>query len=147
MVGVITWCLSNFITPSIDCCYFPCLFNNKEELKIVQKFTMKSHCKCAIGGAPSDIFPDETVSFCYPLKDRIVLNFKDYHSATEVNQALVTEYQIAKSLVEIPDECKECDFFKCGMCEGPCLGFYDLTNLELPDWLDKKSKKKNKKKN
>lgn len=140
MLGVITWCLNNFITPSIDCCYFPCLFKNKEELKIVQKFTEKSRCRCGHEGAPADIFPDETVSFCYPLKNKIALNFQDYHSDREVNKALVTEYQIVKSLVEVPEACKTCQFFECGMCEGPCLGFYDLNSIELPDWTNKKEK-------
>lgn len=138
MLGCITWCLNNFITPSIDCCYFPCLFSNKEELKIVRKFTQKSHCICGKSGSPSDIFPDETVSFCYPLKDRVSLNFNDYHSASEVNDALITEYQIARSLVQVPEKCLDCQFYKCGMCEGPCLGFYDLKDIQLPNWLDKK---------
>lgn len=137
MLGVITWCLNNFITPSIDCCYFPCMFENKEELKIVQKFTQKSRCKCGRDGAPADLFPDETISFCYPLKDTISLDFNDYHSAKEATEALITEYQIAKSLVKVPQKCLECSFYKCGMCEGPCLGFYNLKNIDLPGWKEK----------
>ena len=140
MLGIVTWCLNNFITPSIDCCYFPCLFENKEELKIIQKFAESAHCTCGTG-APADLFPDETVSYCYPLKDKLSVNFNDYHSKEEVQKALVSEYKIVKSLIEVPEKCKECDFFKCGMCEGPCLGFYDLNNIELPNWLDKREEK------
>lgn len=137
MLGIITWCLNNFITPSIDCCYYPCLFSNKEELKIVKKFTEKSRCRCGHDGAPADLFPDETVSFCYPLKDKLALNFRDYHSTREATNALTTEYQIVKSLVDLPEKCKNCEFLKCGMCEGPCLGFYNLEDLDLPNWLKK----------
>lgn len=113
------------------------MFENKEELEIIQKFTQKSRCKCGSSKAPADLFPDETVSFCYPLKDTISLDFNDYHSAKETTEALITEYQIAKSLVEVPQKCLKCSFYKCGMCEGPCLGFYNLKDINLPKWKEK----------
>lgn len=133
---IFEWCLEHYIVPSPDCILFPCLFNNKEEFKFIKKYSNKElRFKCGYNGAPADLFSDGTVSFCYPLKDIINLDIKNYKSSKEIYNALQTEYQIAKSRVCLPEDCKKCEFKKCGMCEGPCLAFYHLKDLDIPKWV------------
>ena len=133
ILGIVNWCLKNLISPSIDCILFPCLFENKEELKFLKKFCSKVSFSCGgRNGAPTDIFPDETVSYCYPLKEALKLNYKNYNSSEEASEALKVSYRILKSKITLPKKCKDCKFRLCGECEGPCLGFYDLKDIEIP---------------
>ena len=82
-----------------------------------------------------DVFADGTVSYCYPLKNVIDLKMKEYNSVPEIQSALNVEYQIAKSKICLPEECSKCEFKKCGICEGPCLAFYHLKDLDIPKWI------------
>lgn len=136
ILSVVNWCLNNLISPSIDCILFPCLFKNKEELKFLKKFCDKVSFSCgAKSGAPADIFPDETVSYCYPLKEAIKIKFANYNSSQEASEALKVGYRILKSKVTLPKECETCRFRLTGDCEGPCLGFYDLSKVTIPNWV------------
>ena len=82
-----------------------------------------------------DVFADGTVSYCYPLKNVIDLKMKEYNSVSEIQSALNVEYQISKSKICLPEECSNCEFKKYGMCEGPCLAFYHLKDLDIPKWV------------
>ena len=133
---IFEWCLQHHITPSPDCILFPCLFNNKEEFKFIKKYANRDiRFKCGYDGAPTDVFADGTVSYCYPLKNVIDLKMEEYSSVSEIQSALNTEYQIAKSRTCLPEECSKCEFKKCGMCDGPCLAFYHLKDLDIPNWI------------
>ena len=133
---IFEWCVQHHITPSPDCILFPCLFNNKEEFKFIQRYSSKDlRFKCGYNGAPMDVFADGTVSYCYPLKNVIDLKMKEYNSVSEIQSALNVEYQISKSKICLPEECSNCEFKKCGMCEGPCLAFYHLKDLDIPKWV------------
>lgn len=137
LLRVFNWCLTHHITPSPDCILFPCLFNNKEEFKFIKKYSNKDlRFKCGYTGAPADVFADGIVSYCYPLKGAIDLQLKDYESADEIQTAFLTEYQIAKSKVQLPKNCLTCDFLKSKICDGPCLAFYHLKDLDLPNWKE-----------
>jgi len=129
-LGLIKKIINMGIRPSLDCILFPCMFNNKEEFKFVKRFLDKTKFKCG-EGAPTDLFPDETISYCYPLKEAIKLDFNDYNNPKAVNENLLTKYKIIDSIVQKPKECLACNFFKQGMCAGPCLGFYDLSEISL----------------
>lgn len=119
-------CLTNCIMPSIDCIIFPCMFSNREEIKYIHKFSDIFNTRCNQLGAPADIFPDETISYCYPLRNAIKVDSNDHTVLDSADRELSLKYEIAKSNVIPPEPCQTCEFIKKGSCEGPCLGFFDL---------------------
>lgn len=117
-------CIDLDIPTQLDCIILPCLFENKEEWKFINNFMGKVHIKC--DGAPTDIFPDGTVSHCYPLKDSIKVLESKYDTLDKISLDMKLRYNIILKKVDKPDECKKCHFMEIGMCDGPCLGFYNL---------------------
>lgn len=119
-------CLSHGIKPSIDCTIYPCMFKNKEEWKYLCKFTTLHKVSCR--NAPADIFPDKTLSYCYPLKDVIKIDSRKHANFNNAVEELLLRYRALISKVQLPPPCQECGFRKNEICEGPCLGFYDLSS-------------------
>jgi len=113
--------------PSIDCILLPCFFNNKEELKFIKRYVDKVRFKCG-DDAPTDIFSDNTVSYCYPLRDTVKINMNSYNNFVEAREALTYQYKIIENQVEKTKECLECSFYISKECRGPCLGFYKIKN-------------------
>lgn len=113
---------------SIDCNIYPCLFENKEEWKFVKKFTTQARSWC--NGSPFDIFPDMTASKCYPLKESVKLNLNNYDNLYQAKNEIESRYKLISEIVDYPEDCKNCKWFK-KECEGPCLGFFDLSNTQL----------------
>ena len=128
IVSIVYKTINSFIKPSIDCIILPCMFENKEEIKLIKKFAEKVRFKCG-NGAPTDIFSDNTVSYCYPLRETVKINTNKYNNLIESSEALISTYKIIDSLVEKPEECKQCSYFKSRECDGPCLGFYNIKNI------------------
>jgi len=123
---IIAYCLTKFIKPSLDCIIYPCMFENKEQFKIAKNFMDSTKFKCneGKGGGPADLFPDGSVSYCYPLKEVIKLDFGDYKNSHEVGKALKAAYTLKEQeeIDNLPEACKACKFFKSNLCAGPCLG-------------------------
>jgi hypothetical protein len=46
------------------------------------------------------------------------------------NEDMLLRYKIIKSQIEVPEDCKICRFYK-GICDGPCLGFFDLSHINI----------------
>lgn len=126
---IIQFCLDNYILPSLDCVIYPCIFNNKEELKVAQKFMQKYETVCS--GSPSDLFPDRTISHCYPLKESIKVNYDKYRTSEEAVGDLTTRYKVIEGMIPPPEECLKCLYFKMNACKGPSLCFYDLSNINV----------------
>jgi len=122
LIFVINKCVSLGILPTIDEILYPCIFENKEHAKYVRKFSQNGD-KYKCNGAPFDIFPDKKVSYCYPLKDKVVIDMNDFINYGEAKEAMMTQYKIQyeEAKHKIPTVCKECVFFG-NMCDGPCLG-------------------------
>lgn len=116
--------------PSIDCVIYPCMFDNKEELKYIKKFTDKFQTKCS-KGSPADIFPDLTLSFCYPLKESIKINTNKHNGLMTAIDELTLRYKILKTRAVLPEACVDCAFRKSEICDGPCLGFFELSGETL----------------
>lgn len=119
-------CIDLGITPNLDCIVYPCVFSNKEEHKFVMKFLGKYKSKCV--GVPADIFPDNTVSYCYPLK-KIAVSTNDFKTLEDAAKALEMKYKIQRSTIDFPETCTKCSFFKREICEGPCLGFFKIDKV------------------
>lgn len=117
--------------PSIDCIIFPCMFSSKEEYKYIKKFA--SNCKTSCESAPADVFPDETISYCYPTKEALKVNSKKHVLLKETTDELSMRYQILreKYKAQLPEACKSCKFLNDNVCHGPCLGFYDLSEEKI----------------
>lgn len=113
-------------TPSIDCTVYPCMFQNKEEFKYVRKFVENFKTKCI--SSPFDVFPDQKAIYCYPLEKSINIDVKEYENADEAKNKLKDLYKKIEDNIEPPEECKNCSFFR-KECNGPCLGFYDLGEI------------------
>lgn len=124
LLSIVYKTVNSGIQPSLDCVIFPCLFKNKEELKYIKKFTNNFKYKCT-GNPPTDIFFDDTVSYCYPLREAIKINLNDYEKMDEVVDALNIKYTTIKYNIDKPNECLSCIFYN-NECEGPCLGFYNI---------------------
>lgn len=124
VLAVVYKAVSMGITPNIDCIVVPCLFNNKEEEKYIRKFSDNARYKC--DGAPTDIFTDETASYCYPLRETVKVEIDKYKNLGQVSEALRIKYNILKANITLPEACKSCIHRELNRCEGPCLGFYDL---------------------
>jgi radical SAM protein with 4Fe4S-binding SPASM domain len=114
------------IKPSIDCIVYPCMYETKEHFKFMLKFVENMKTFCGVN-APADIFPDGTVSYCYPLKETIKLDSNKYNTLYEILNDLILRYRAIQTNVKLPQECQSCSFFKTGQCNGPCLGFFDLS--------------------
>lgn len=121
--------LSLGIKPSIDCTVYPCMFENREEWKYVKKFVEKYNIDC--GGVPADLFPDGTVSYCYPLKEKIKVNSNKHKDLKGTINEMQERYKLIMSMVEKPKQCTSCGFFKQDVCHGPCLGQYDLSDIQV----------------
>lgn len=125
VLALVQLCLDNYITPSLDCVLYPCLFNNKEELKVLKKFMDKTSFICH--GSPTDIFPDGSVEHCYPLIHKVSMpSNNDCFTEKELVNSLNIKYDILKSTVELPEECIKCVYHMNGKCEGPSLCFFNL---------------------
>ncbi len=117
------------IVVSLDCIIYPCMFDNKEEWKYIGNFMDKIKSKCE--GCPTDIFPDETSSFCYPLKETIKIDTKKYEHISQFSKDMMLRYKLLEEKVSLPEECKKCPFKRANMCNGPCLAFFDLSKETL----------------
>lgn len=118
--------INNNIKPTIDCIIYPCMFETKEHFKYMLKFFESVRTYCG-ESAPADIFPDGTVSFCYPLREIIKVDSRKYETLHEVADDLVMRYQTIESGITPPEPCQSCAFRESGECNGPCLGMYDLS--------------------
>lgn len=132
IIGIIQWCINNNIEPSLDCIIFPCMFENKEEFKFMKRFLSKYKFKCM--GAPSDVFENGIVSYCYPLKNHVKIDIKNYKNESMVYDSLKSQYTIINSLVDLPEECKECIFKENNICNGVPLCLRNLSDIDIPDF-------------
>lgn len=114
-------------TPSIDCIVYPCMFENKEEYKFVSKFAQGFKIQC--DGAPSDVFPNGDMIYCYPTKDSLKVNVFEFDSMQGAIDSLIKTRESKLEAIEKPETCKSCRFLHKG-CEGPCLGFYDPEKIK-----------------
>lgn len=125
------------IPPSCDCIIYPCMFENREIFKYVKKFVEKTKSSC--WGAPFDVFLDKSVTFCYPTKDSIKINFDNYISTSQMQDDLSIRQKAIKNLNKknIPKQCFCCEYYKDNVCDGPCLGFYNLEEIKIGNVFQK----------
>jgi organic radical activating enzyme len=115
--------------PSIDCIVLPCFFLNKEEYKYVTKFSDKFKTICSTGAW--DVFPDGTLSYCYPTKDALTIDIHKHRNFVAAGEEISIRYKVVESIVDLPEACKECPMRKSMNCAGPCLGFFDLSQIDI----------------
>jgi organic radical activating enzyme len=120
VLTIVKHCVSNDVLPLLDEVLFPCLFNNKDELRYIRKFLMnkEEHFKCK--GIPFDVFPDKTISYCYPLKEIVNVHLDDYDNINEAICSIKNKYMIMKhdAKKHLPQECLQCQYHKQDICEG-----------------------------
>lgn len=107
-----------------DCNFYPCMFEDQQFKNLMsgrdtEIFTICKSCA-------ADVNPDMTVNYCYPVGQKIGMDLKSTHSekinGDYIIDHLSDKYDEVFSIDIIPNECKDCKYFKDQICEGPCLG-------------------------
>lgn len=130
LVFIVHKLLSLNVPAHLDCIQFPCMYKGKEERKFMEKFFRGSNKPpCGRKSGPTDYFPDETAIYCYPNKD-IKVDTSLFDTNIGIEEALRMKYQIARSMLKLPEACEKCGFRKSGACDGPCVGFFDLSEVK-----------------
>lgn len=111
------------IPVDVDCVMYPCMFRTMPMVIFTQREQLgipNFRNKCPYPAM--DVFPDETVQFCYPLKDvKMPINMDEsYEWHIERFKYMYTR-QFDEQ--ERPAECKGCDYYDTA-CKGPCLASY-----------------------
>jgi len=123
---ICSFLIQNGIQPDLDCCIYPCVFENKEYFKLMLKFVKNFKTSCT--GIPADVFPDETMSHCYPLRNILKVNVNKYKTLLEALEDLKRRYNVMESLIMLPKECQQCGFRNSGLCHGPCLANFKINS-------------------
>jgi organic radical activating enzyme len=117
--------------PNIDCTIYPCMFENKEEWKFLRKFS-DSPISTRCMNNHHQVLNTGEMFYCYPLRGSLDDDIIGYETNAQILKEMKRRYDVLFSMVEKPEVCKACAFFKAEECPGPCLGFYDLSKIEKP---------------
>jgi len=121
---------SEGITLMFDCGFPLCMFNMDELGKLVKNEENKFSFVC---GVPLDIYPDLTVTNCYPLSrmhKNVIYNFA----------SIMDAYKFFEEGFDSPEgiygsRCTTCQFFKKS-CQGGCKGFAEPGEADEPDTME-----------
>lgn len=110
IIDILQFCKTNNIDNVFDCSVYPCMFDD------IQKFEYLCNnysYKCNLTQV-YDIFPDNTVSNCFPLR----LETKVPYSEDFKNNVNNKYIELLKQT--IVEDCLYCEYFKSKLCLGPC---------------------------
>lgn len=118
-------CIEKGIAPLSDCILLPCFFETKEELKYIRRFykEFKSICVSTNVIGPTDLLPDGTAIFCFPTLNSIFTNYNK-ENINNISSNLTQLYLEKEKNINLPEECKKCNFLKTNSCHGPCIGAF-----------------------
>jgi hypothetical protein len=108
------------IPVDIDCVMYPCMFKTLPLMGFVGAKELNIPMfrpKCPSPAV--DVFPDNTMKYCYPVKDIKLSIDSDSTIEWHVDQ-LNRLYRIGINNRETPNICKDCEYYEY-ICEGPCL--------------------------
>jgi len=106
------------ITITFDCGFPLCMFDMAEIRELSQNENNNFSFVC---GQPLDIYPDLTITNCYPLSKLCKVNIKDFKNITEVYDFFRTGFMTPIGIYG--QQCLDCQFFM-KICFGGCKGFY-----------------------
>lgn len=113
LIELCKYCNNNGIEITIDEAIYPCTFKKLDDYYYVKKFwTSSRDLECYVK-PPTDVFSNNTASFCYPLKGKINLPI--------INVDTI-ESELSKKLEDIKtisNTCKSCMYYK-SHCKGAC---------------------------
>lgn len=109
---------SDGITITFDCGFPLCMFTLDDIAKLSRDEENDFMFSC---GQPIDIYPDLTVTNCYPLSKVHKTNITNFKDITELytyfREGFITPTGIYN------EQCNDCTFFR-KVCGGGCKGFY-----------------------
>jgi len=125
--AVMEVCLKNMVPMNWDCILYPCMFEDEFFLeKKVAAFIKKLQFICDLRSAPLDVFPDMSFIHCYPAENFGGDNILAYENIEELQRELFLRKKVLEYNKPLPEECKECKFYKQGKCKSLCLGCQSL---------------------
>ena len=130
IIKIVKFAIDNMIKPRLDCIIYPCMFRSREHFKIMTKFVESVRTICS-NGAPADVFPDGTMSYCYPLRESIKVDTDKYEDLEQAAEDIQLRYKAILSTIKLPDACQNCNFIKMGLCQGPCLANFKLNKPKI----------------
>jgi MoaA/NifB/PqqE/SkfB family radical SAM enzyme len=105
------------IKPSFDCGFPYCFFNDDQKRFLSrQEIDFKSNC-----GIIPDIYPDNTLVPCLPLK-HIIQKFSNDSAWEEIRPLMENRFEQFKKL-PLFEKCNSCDEVVNGNCSGGCAAF------------------------
>ena len=113
LVELCKYCTGNHIEATIAETIYPCIFRNLDDYYFVKGYWMEGRDFECYTNPPADVFSDNTISFCFPLKDRIRIGIDDLSMAVP---QLLKEFEPIK---KVSDTCKTCIYYK-SHCKGAC---------------------------
>jgi len=116
---------SSGTTIKFDCGFPLCMFTLEEVNKLNNNEENAFVFTC---GQPLDIYPDLTVTNCYPLSKVHRINLKDYTSIMDVYTYFDKGFETPTGIYG--KRCLDCTFFR-KVCSGGCKGFYRSRGQEV----------------
>ena len=99
------------VTINLDCGFPACVFDDTTLKHILNKVRVKFTCSPVI-----DVYPDLTVSYCYPMAENIKCNLLDYSTYLDLSKVWLNKI---KEYPPIYDRCPTCDYYN-SICDGGC---------------------------
>lgn len=109
---------SEGITLTFDCGFPLCMFSLAEVGKLSQN---KENDFMFICGQPLDIYPDLTVTNCYPLSKLHRTTIQNFKNVKELKEYFEKGFSVSSGM--FGEKCRECSFFM-RPCMGGCKAFY-----------------------
>lgn len=125
---IIEWSIDHRVKVNFDCGITRCLFEEPLPLDFVNQWVPREQ-RLGCNNAALDMKPDGTLISCYPGSH--IHDTLDNHNNNVA--ALISKVQAKKkymtSIAEKPNVCLSCPYY-LRECQGPCIGFYNTSNME-----------------
>lgn len=109
---------SEGVTIKFDCGFPLCMFNLEE---IAELSKNKENDFVFVCGQPLDIYPDLTISNCFPLSNLHRAHMSKFSNLKEATDYFYKGFSTPVGIYG--KKCMECNFFR-NVCSGGCKGFY-----------------------
>ncbi len=121
-----------------DCVISPCIFTDSELGKIVKK-NAYSFDGFGICSPALDVDPSLKVYRCFATNKIAIANLRDFAKIEDLYYYFVDKVDNLKWHV-VNEECKNCVYFKSGLCQGDCIGFRQEEMIAIKSDVESSSK-------
>ncbi len=118
------------ITITFDCGFPLCMFSLEEAAKLNSNEENDFMFMC---GQPVDIYPDLSMTNCFPLSNMYKINISEFTDMPSVYKHFEEGFMTPVGIYG--KKCQECTFFR-KVCFGGCKGFYRPEENEEGEWKE-----------